>query len=91
MNYKLASSPNHRYFMMPKSAEDGDLDPYEFRLLAHYYRIGQCWEGTRTTAKLCQMSHPTVIAKRRSLEQRGLIRTSPHDDTVLVEIIEEEK
>jgi DnaD/phage-associated family protein len=58
---------------LPNLYDDADLDPYEFRLLAHYKRVGRCTEGTRTTAKKCHMSAAQVSERRKSLHDKGFI------------------
>lgn len=58
---------------LPNLYDDSDLDPYEFRLLAHYKRVGRCTEGIRTTAMKCKMSVGQVSEKRISLEAKGFI------------------
>ena len=75
---------------LPNLYDDADLDPFEFRLLVHYVRVGNCYEGVRTTARKCKMSHPVVIDKRRSLETKGFIRTKIIEEggTVHIEVID---
>jgi DnaD/phage-associated family protein len=58
---------------LPNLYDDAGLDPFEFRLLAHYKRVGACTEGTRTTAGVCKMSTGQVSQKRRSLHRKGFI------------------
>lgn len=58
---------------LPNLYDDADLDPYEFRLLAHYKRVGTCTEGTQTTATKCHMSMGQVSQKRQSLHDKGFI------------------
>jgi DnaD/phage-associated family protein len=58
---------------LPNLYDDAGLDPYEFRLLAHYKRVGTCTESTRTTAKICEMGVMTVSEKRQSLNDKGFI------------------
>jgi len=58
---------------LPNLVDDMGLGPYEFRLLVHYYRVGNCWESTRTTARKCAMSVGKVSEARRGLERRKLI------------------
>ena len=36
---------------LPNLYDDSDLDVYEFRLLAHYKRVGRCTEGSKATGK----------------------------------------
>ena len=52
---------------LPNLYDDSDLDPFEFRLLAHYKRVGYCYESTRTTAAKCRMSVGRVVASRKAL------------------------
>jgi DnaD/phage-associated family protein len=59
---------------LPNLYDDSDLDPYEFRLLAHYKRVGTCTESTRTTSKKCKMGVMTVSEKRRILHKKGFIK-----------------
>jgi hypothetical protein len=56
---------------VPNIADEGGLSANEYRLLAHYYRRGNCYEGVRTTAKFCRMNKGTVIEARDSLEAKG--------------------
>jgi hypothetical protein len=58
---------------LPNLYDDADLDPYEFRLLAHYKRVGTCTEGTKTTAKKTHMSLGQVSEKRQNLHNKGFI------------------
>lgn len=58
---------------LPNLYDDMKLDVYEFRLLAHYVRVGRCTEGTKYTAEKCQMSTGKVSDVRRSLADKGLI------------------
>lgn len=58
---------------LPNLIDDANLDVYSFRLLVHYYRVGNCWEGTRYTAKKCKMSVGKVVECRKILEDKGFI------------------
>lgn len=58
---------------LPNLYDDADLDVYEFRLLAHYKRVGICREGLSTTAMKCKMSEGQVSQKRQSLSEKGWI------------------
>ena len=62
---------------LPNMADD-DLDPFQFRLYAHYKRVcgasnGTCYEGVRTTAEKTKMSAEKVIATRQWLADNGWI------------------
>ena len=59
---------------LPNLYDDADLDVYEFRLLAHYKRVGQCTEGLETTARKCHMSEGKVSQVRQSLADKGFIQ-----------------
>jgi hypothetical protein len=58
---------------LPNLYDDADLDPFEFRLIAHYKRVGTCTESTATTAEKCHMSAGKVSQTRLSLAKKGLI------------------
>lgn len=58
---------------LPNLYDDADLDPYEFRLLAHYKRVGTCTESTETTRKKTRMSKAQVSDRRQSLHNKGFI------------------
>jgi len=58
---------------LPNLYDDAGLDPYEFRLLAHYKRVGTCTESTKTTGTKCSMSPAQVSEKRQALHDKGFI------------------
>ncbi len=58
---------------LPNLYDEFDLTPYEFRLLAHYVRRGNCYETTRKTGYWCGMSPAKVVYTRRKLVEKGLI------------------
>jgi len=64
------------FWQTPNLIDDSGLSPYEFRLLSHYYRVGTCWESTRTTAAKCCMSMGMVSKVRKSLHEKGWIEIS---------------
>ena len=59
---------------LPNLYDDAGLDVYEFRLLAHYKRVGTCTESAATTASKCRMSKPQVMNTRQRLGKRGFIK-----------------
>ena len=59
---------------LPNLYDDSDLDPYEYRLLGHYKRVGICRESLPTTAKKCRMSEGQVSKKRQSLANKTFIK-----------------
>jgi hypothetical protein len=78
-----------RYFtQFPNIIDDSDLDVYEFRLLIHYYRVGECWEGIRTTALKCKMSVGKASAVRQSLAAKGFINIEPEGDGVTITVVD---
>jgi DNA-binding MarR family transcriptional regulator len=81
-----------KYFtQFPNIIDDSGLTPFEFRVLIHYYRVGECWEGVRTTAVKCGMSTGKVAEVRKSLEEKGFIAISPDGDGVSIEVIDKTK
>lgn len=58
---------------LPNLYDDSDLDVYEFRLLAHYKRVGTCTEGLETTARKCKMSEGKASEVRQALAEKGFI------------------
>lgn len=83
------SDPKKFFTMIPNLVDDSNLDPYEFRLYVHYCRVGNCWEGTKTTARKCNMSMGAVSKKRRSLKAKGWItlqEPSPDNPTDTIKI-----
>ncbi len=74
-----------KYFtQFPNIIDDYGLSPFEFRLIIHYYRVGECWEGVRKTSEICKMSTGKVSTCRKSLEEKGLIRTEQKGDGVII-------
>jgi len=71
---------DHKWFtQIPNIYDDSDLDPYDFRLLIHYCRVGNCYQSVRTTAEICHISVGQVVASRTSLEKKGYIRTTTNE------------
>ena len=80
------------FFMLPNLYDDADLTVYEFRLLAHYVRVGVCWEATRTTAKHCHIAASSVVKARRGLEAKGFVTLGVSaDETVEVVVLDKWK
>lgn len=59
---------------LPNLYDDAELDVYEFRLLAHYKRVGTCTESATTTAAKCKMSKAQVMETRQRLGDNGFIK-----------------
>lgn len=67
-------APHSKYFHTLPNMYDDDLNPYEYRLIGHFKRVGVSWEGTRKIADKTKMSIGMVGKTRKSLEDKGLIR-----------------
>lgn len=65
---------HNKYFHVLPNMYDDDLDPYEYRLIGHYKRVGISWEGTRKVAEKTKMSVGKVAKTRKALADRKLIR-----------------
>lgn len=74
-------SPMHKYFTMMLNMAEDDLDPYTYRLLAHYIRWtghgGLFIEGIRTTAERCKMNARTIRKARDELAEKGYVKVVP--------------
>lgn len=80
------------YFtQFPNIIDDAELDPYEFRVLLHYYRVGNCWEGTRKTAERCGISRTKVAEARISLEAKGFITIEENTNGVTINVIDKSR
>lgn len=53
--------------------DEAGLDLYEFRLLAHVARRGDCYAAVPKIAQVCKMSHRKVQVSLKSLMKKGLI------------------
>lgn len=83
--------PKNKYFHIILNMADDDLDPYEYRLLGHYIRVGVTFEGTRTTARITKMSVGKVVSTRNTLEAKGFIRMEKPEsqaDTVRITVVD---
>lgn len=72
-NIQLDVVPVGQYFHIMLNAYDDHLDPYEYRLMGHYTRVGTCFQTTRTIAEKTGMSIGKVSQVRKSLEAKGYI------------------
>src|SRR5688572_30570676 len=79
-----------RYYHQMLNMADDDLGPYEYRLLGHYIRVGECWESVRTTAQITKMSVGMVVKTRKGLATLGYIQVEPHpkEETYLVTVVD---
>lgn len=80
-----------KYFtMFPNIIDDSDLTPFEFRLLIHYYRVGECWEGVRKTAEICHMSTGMVSNCRNTLAEKGFISVKDNGigESVIITLVD---
>jgi hypothetical protein len=74
----VADKSNDRaYFSLMPNMLDDLLDPYEYRLYAHFKRVcgesGTCWQSTTTIAEACKMSVGKVSEAKGRLQELGLI------------------
>lgn len=72
----------HKYFHKMLNMAEDDLDPFEYRLLAHYVRWSNLRkrkvEGYKKTAHLCKMSPSKLLQARQALIDKGYIKhTAP--------------
>jgi len=89
LRQRITVEDNGKYYHIMLNMADDDLDPYEYRLLGHYVRVGKCWENTRTTAKKTQMSAGKVSMTRDTLHSKGYINVEYRGkDTCLVTVID---
>lgn len=78
-----------KYFtQFPNMIDDHGLDPYEFRMLIHYYRVGECWEGARRTAEVCKMSIGKVSECRQTLQEKGFIMIEEKNEGVIIHLVD---
>lgn len=90
-NQEIFSSVDLRKWRIeiPNLIDDSGLDPYAFRLLIHYYRVGNCYEGTRFTAEKCNMSVGQVVESRRVLESMGfIIMKKEQGETIKIHVVD---
>jgi hypothetical protein len=82
-------NPKDHFSIIPNMYDDADLTVYEFRLLIHYRRVGNCYESLRTTAKKCNIGKSTVERARKSLAEKGWITLEVSDQgTTLITVID---
>lgn len=78
-----------KYFtQFPNIIDDYGLDPYEFRMLIHFYRVGECWEGVRRTAEVCKMSIGKVAECRQNLYKKGFIIIEEKNEGVIINLVD---
>ncbi|MFA5379241.1 MAG: hypothetical protein WC455_26025 [Dehalococcoidia bacterium] len=84
-----------KWFTSMLNMADDDLDPFEYRLLAHYVRVcgannnGQCFQNIRTISKITRMSIPKITSTRNTLAEKGWISVRKRsNDSVLVIVID---
>lgn len=88
---EIQAAPTLRRYRIeiPNLYDDLDLGVYEFRLLVHYIRRGECWESTRTTAQLCKMSTGKVSQARQVLWEKGLITIEENEHgTMTIRVVD---
>jgi hypothetical protein len=96
---KQQETPRKWFASIPNIVEEMNLNPYEYRLYAHFKKVvgevaaGVCWKSTKTLAKECRMSAGSVSKAKKTLVEKGLIiikyiPNSGHDshDITIVDI-----
>ena len=73
-------NPKSHFTIVPNQYDDADLTVYQFRLLLHYRRVGNCFEAIRTTAAKCRMSVGSVVNARNELAVKGWIAVAHKAD-----------
>jgi hypothetical protein len=82
-------NPKSNFTVLPNMYDDANLTVYEFRLLVHYKRVGNCYEATRTTARKCHVSLGSVVKARQGLAEKGWIKLSDNElGTVSIELVD---
>ena len=82
-------NPKENFTILPNMYDDADLNAYEFRLLVHYRRVGNCYESLRTTAKKCHMGKTSVEKHRDSLAEKGwIVLAATAKGTIAVEVVD---
>lgn len=73
----IAGETGHKYFTSMLNMAEDDLDPFQYRLLAHYLRWaghgGAKQESIKETAKVCRMSENKVRSVRTELVELGYL------------------
>lgn len=77
-------APKHSHFMMIPNMAGDELDPFEFRLFAHYTRVcwqnsGECWQSVKTIHDATGISLGMITRSRKSLEAKGYIAVTIPD------------
>jgi uncharacterized phage protein (TIGR02220 family) len=91
MNKSRVHNPKYleKYFtQFPNIIDDSDLSPFEYRLLLHYYRVGECWEGVRKTAEICKMSVGKVSECRKNLQDKGFIKIIERGEGIIIYLVD---
>lgn len=81
---------------IPNIVMDMELSLYEFKLYCHLKRVaggeGECFQSTKTMAKLCGMSYGKISESKRGLAERGLIviheRNREQGETDVITIVD---
>lgn len=81
---QLTDAPKHSHFMMIPNMAGDELDPFEFRLFAHYTRVcwqnaGECWQSVKTIHEATGISLGMITRSRKSLEAKGYIAVTIPD------------
>ena len=89
-NQHIADASDLRKYRieLPNLYDDAKMSVYEFRLLAHYKRVGNCTESTRTTATKCCMSTGKVSQARRMLQSNGFVEIAENEDGLTITVLD---
>lgn len=69
-----------------RAIDDANLDPYQFRMVMHFWRVGKCFESLRTTAEKCGMSLGKASKVKQWLIDEGWIERTIHMGRVAVKL-----
>lgn len=76
--YNIEGEQESGWFRLANSICEMGLSPAEFRLYAEIVRTagtdGQCYKGVRRLAEDCDLAKGTIVAARKRLTARGLIK-----------------
>ena len=76
--YNIEGEQEAGWFRLANSICEMGLSPAEFRLYAEIVRTagvnGQCYKGVRRLAEDCDLAKGTIVAARKRLTARGLIK-----------------
>lgn len=69
-----------------RAIDDANLDPYQFRMVMHFWRVGKCFESLRTTAEKCGMSLGKASKVKQWLLDNGWVELVPYGGKMAVQL-----